>query len=160
MAQYEITTRRGVKTTAGGKIYELAWDPTSSRLVVSFADNNLIAVMQSVPTKAPNQFVDLIPLGYLRGPPDSGKPTFLTFCPTPPPFGALLSVVRSATSSEFNHSFLPFLIRFYLTVLAEWKNNLLPYALQECAETNICRRQVIFAYGKIALEEKKLLYRL
>jgi len=97
MSPYSVTTRRGVPTTGGGKVNEVTWDPTNNRVAISFLDSDLIALAQCVtpsPSQASTQFIDLIPLGYLRGPLGCGRSSFTTFYPQALGYGALLSTVR------------------------------------------------------------------
>lgn len=84
---------------ASGALSFVAWDETSSRLVVALEQSELIAVYQC---NALSYVVSFQPLGYLRGPPGGAEVTGLYFRPNFPR-GALLT----ATYSNGKISFFP-----------------------------------------------------
>jgi WD40 repeat protein len=85
-----------------GRIHQVVWDPTGSRIAVSFFDSPLIGVLSCRSDIVSKVVFDVQPLGFIQGPPQSGSPTQLEFRQNcSPEQGALLGVLWQSGRISF-----------------------------------------------------------
>lgn len=93
----------------GGDVEQMAWDPTGERLAVAFSrhsaeheeeflESNLVALYGT----SSQSYFRLSPMGYIRGPLESGKAVSLQFHPKPQePMGAILAIAWAGGCISF-----------------------------------------------------------
>lgn len=78
-SSYIGRTQRGTEVSLCGRINQVVWDSTGSRIAVSFFDSPLIGVLSCRHDVVSRLVFDLQPLGFIQGQEECGAPVSIQF---------------------------------------------------------------------------------